>query len=246
MKYMGSKSRIAKYIVPILQKYIDDNNILQYCEPFVGGCNIIDKIKCPNKQGSDINKYLIALLNHVKKDLPLYEEISRELYNKAREAYKNQALEFENWELGAIGFLASYNGRFFNGGYAQPTYEQTKSGLRYRDYYQESKRNILKQAPNLKDITITYQDYKDINLTNSLIYCDPPYNGTTGYNVKKFNHEEFWKTMRKWSDNNIVIISEINAPDDFECIWEKEVSRSIRTTNKSKATEKLFRYNKSI
>ena len=27
MNYMGSKSRIAKYIVPIIQKCIDDNNI---------------------------------------------------------------------------------------------------------------------------------------------------------------------------------------------------------------------------
>ena len=36
MKYMGSKSRIAKYIVPILQKCIDDNNITTYIEPFAG------------------------------------------------------------------------------------------------------------------------------------------------------------------------------------------------------------------
>lgn len=27
MVYMGSKSRIAKEIVPIIQSYIDDNNI---------------------------------------------------------------------------------------------------------------------------------------------------------------------------------------------------------------------------
>lgn len=27
MKYMGSKSRIAKYIVPILQECIDSNNV---------------------------------------------------------------------------------------------------------------------------------------------------------------------------------------------------------------------------
>lgn len=37
MKYMGSKSRIAKDIVPIIQKTIDDNNINTYIEPFVGG-----------------------------------------------------------------------------------------------------------------------------------------------------------------------------------------------------------------
>ena len=37
MKYMGSKSRIAKDIVPIIQSYIDDNNCRLYIEPFVGG-----------------------------------------------------------------------------------------------------------------------------------------------------------------------------------------------------------------
>lgn len=37
MNYMGSKSRIAKYIVPIIQSYIDNNNINTYIEPFVGG-----------------------------------------------------------------------------------------------------------------------------------------------------------------------------------------------------------------
>ena len=37
MKYMGSKSRIAKYIAPILQECIDSNNVTTYIEPFVGG-----------------------------------------------------------------------------------------------------------------------------------------------------------------------------------------------------------------
>jgi len=37
MKYVGSKARIAKDIVPIIQKCIDDNGIELYVEPFVGG-----------------------------------------------------------------------------------------------------------------------------------------------------------------------------------------------------------------
>ena len=37
MKYVGSKNRIAKDIVPIIQKYIDENNIIEYYEHFVGG-----------------------------------------------------------------------------------------------------------------------------------------------------------------------------------------------------------------
>ena len=150
---MGSKSRIAKYIVPIIQKYIDENNIQKYVEPFVGGANVIDKIKCTEKFGFDSNKYLIALLKHVKEKKPLYNEVSKELYDKARNAF-NMGItsEFEDWELGNIGFLASYNGRWFDGGYAKPGYEKTKNGSRFRDYYQESKSNLLTQAPNLTDI----------------------------------------------------------------------------------------------
>lgn len=37
MNYMGSKSKIAKHIVPIIQSYVDKNNIDTYIEPFVGG-----------------------------------------------------------------------------------------------------------------------------------------------------------------------------------------------------------------
>ena len=74
MNYMGSKSRIAKYIVPIIQKCIDDNNIRYYIEPFVGGANIIDKIICENKSGSDKNEYLIALLDYVSRGGKLRSE----------------------------------------------------------------------------------------------------------------------------------------------------------------------------
>ena len=62
MKYMGSKSRIAKDIVPIIQKYLDDYKIDTYIEPFCGGCNVIDKIQCNTRIASDVNKYLIELL----------------------------------------------------------------------------------------------------------------------------------------------------------------------------------------
>lgn len=46
MKYVGSKARLVKYIAPIIQSYIDENNIEKYWEPFVGGGNLITHIKC--------------------------------------------------------------------------------------------------------------------------------------------------------------------------------------------------------
>ena len=62
MVYMGSKEKYSKFIVPILQKTIDENNITTYIEPFCGGCSIIRKIKCNKKLAIDRSETLIALL----------------------------------------------------------------------------------------------------------------------------------------------------------------------------------------
>ena len=53
---MGSKARLAKDIAPIINQCIKDNNINEYIEPFVGGSNMIEHIKCNNKFGYDNNE----------------------------------------------------------------------------------------------------------------------------------------------------------------------------------------------
>lgn len=247
MKYMGGKGRIAKHIVPIIQAYIDNlQNCNGYLEPFVGGANVIDKIKCEHKYGSDLNEYLIALLKYVACGGELYNSVSKDLYNSARKCfYENKIGDFEPWQIGCIGFLASYNGRFFDGGYAKPTIEKTKYGEKYRNYYQEAKNNLMNQAPLLKDVDFESMDYREINpsIKNFVIYCDPPYANVKQFkNSTNFNFDEFWDYVRMWSRNNIVLVSELSAPADFECIWEKPVSRSIKATDKSVAVEKLFKY----
>lgn len=247
---MGSKSRIAKYIVPIIQKCIDDNGITNYIEPFVGGANIIDKIKCENKIGNDKSSPLISLLQYVQDEKNVLPScVSREYYSKVR-ASQN---DFPLWEVGCVGFLASYNGRFFDGGYAKSGYEKTKNGYRYRDYYQEARANLLKQSKSqlFKDIIFMNFDYKELidrnDFCNCFIYCDPPYKNTKNFsNSKDFNHDDFWASVAKLSKKNYVLISEENAPLEFKCIWEQEVSRTIKATNKSKSTEKLFTYKNGL
>ena len=243
---MGSKSRIAKFIVPIIQKCIDDNEINTYVEPFCGGCNIIDKIKCKIRIANDVNPYLIALFQHLQTGGELPADVSRTLYSKVRAEHKTNI--YEPWLVGAVGFLASYNGRWFDGGYAQPGWEKNKNGelVRYRNYYQEAKNNIVSQISSLKNVIFLCQDYKECNIPdNSLIYCDPPYKNTKQFaNAIDFDYEIFWQQIREWSLEHFVITSELNASPDFECIWEKQCSRSIKAADKSTAVEKLFIYNK--
>lgn len=66
MKYMGSKAKVARYIVPIIQEQIERSGYETYLEPFCGGCNVIDKIEAPQRIASDCNKYLIALMQHIQ------------------------------------------------------------------------------------------------------------------------------------------------------------------------------------
>ena len=53
VKYMGSKSRHAKDILPIILKYRKKDQ--WYVEPFVGGGNMIDKVN-GNRMGADYNE----------------------------------------------------------------------------------------------------------------------------------------------------------------------------------------------
>ena len=50
--------------------------------------------------------------------------------------------------------------------------------------------------------------------------------------------------MRKLSKDHVVLISEQTAPDDFEVIWEQELTRKldVNKENNFKVTEKLFKW----
>jgi DNA adenine methylase len=53
VKYMGSKNRISKFILPIM--LAERNPDQRWIEPFVGGANVIDKVK-GKRLGIDCNK----------------------------------------------------------------------------------------------------------------------------------------------------------------------------------------------
>lgn len=229
MVYMGSKNRIAKELLPFIKAELKEG--VYYVEPFVGGCNMIDKINHPYKIGADNNKYLIALLKYVQDGGQLPEHINKDEYLKV----KTNPDEYADWYVGFIGFVCSHNGKFFNG-YAGIT--NTKQGQ--RNYIREKRNNILKQ--NLSGIDLVCSSYDQLSIpANSVIYCDPPYQATTGYK-DAFDSDKFWQWCRdKAKEGHKVFISEYSAPDDFKCIWEKQINSNLGGKSK-KATEKLFVY----
>jgi DNA adenine methylase len=232
---MGSKSRIANQILPIILKDRKENQ--WYIEPFCGGLGTFDKVT-GNRIGIDKNKYLIAMWKGLQdnRDKPI--EISKELYSRARTEYNNGTnIEFDDFMIGWIGCMASFRGRFFDGGYSGKTTT--------RDYIAEQIRNTLRQIELLNGAIFIHKDYSELEIQNeSIIYCDIPYQNTTQYaSSKNFDHNNFWQWCRDMTlKGHKVFISEYQAPNDFICVWSKEVTNSMNTTLTYKPVERLFVY----
>ena len=233
MKYMGSKRRIAKHILPIILKDRKPNQY--YVEPFMGGCNSLCEVD-GLRIGNDYNEYLVELWKGIINNNDLIYDIPKELFDKGRHQFNNRHdYGLSKFEIGWIGFMAGFNGRFYGGGYS--------GKHKNRDYVKEQINNTLKQVEKLKGVEFYSCSYNELNIPkNSIIYCDPPYKDTKQYDVKdKFNHEEFYDWCRYMKEQgHTIFISEYNMPSDFICVWEMEVKVSIRPTKTIKQIEKLF------
>lgn len=240
MKYMGSKARLSKYILPIITEHLEIG--MTYVEPFVGGCNMIDKIRSEHRIGCDINSYLIEMWIHLRDGWIPPQQIPRDEYNLVRSDYNTKARKYLPHYIGYIGFSGSYGGRFFEGGYAGIT--NTKGGE--RNYPLEAYNNIMKQIPMVQNIDFKCCSYDELELTDKcVIYCDPPYHGTKEYAKSGFDSDKFWQWCRNKSDDgHIIFVSEYAAPEDFTCVWEKETTSSLRANSvisgAKKSVERLF------
>ena len=235
---MGSKRRISKHILPIILKDRRENQV--YVEPFVGGCNMIDKVK-GKRIGNDINKYLIMFWKAIQNGYIPPKHITKEEYCKIKENKEDDCI-LTLW----AGVCCSYCGKWF-GGYMNdyPKGRVLKNGI-LPNYQIERRNSILKQKDKIHDIIFLNLEYDKIDYPdNSLIYCDPPYESTTKYK-DDFNHKIFWEWCRKISkEGHTVFVSEYNAPEDFKCLIEiktnTQISNGAKGGNMLKI-EKLFTY----
>lgn len=209
-------------------------------DAFCGGCNLLDKV--PNKFkriANDKNEYLIAMWKCLQQGNRFAETISRDLYSKARDAYRKEDFShFTKGEIGWIGFMGSYNGRWVDGGYSG-------HDVNGRDYISEQIRNTLSQMPLLLDVDFRCGSYEEIKLPpadKTTIYCDIPYKGVKQYTTSKnFDYEMFYDWCReKHAEGYRIFVSEYQMPDDFKCVWQKQITNSMNQTITKKPIEKLF------
>lgn len=232
MMYMGGKGRLAKHIAPIINKAVKKSNGMLF-EPFCGGCNLT-----PHFDGrvfaNDLNEELISLFKDAISGRSFPDYVDPEMYKAAKNGEYDKAL------TAYIGFCASYNGRYFAGfvgnGYL------TVGGK--RDYQKENIRSFHKTVASLRampSLTLSSLPYTELEIPeNSVIYCDPPYEGTRQYKNEGFDHGRFWRWAEAMSERNTVFVSEYSTRSDlFIPMWSKGIPSTLGRTSKW-ATEKLY------
>lgn len=249
MQYMGGKSLISKQIAGIInevqRREVENrkgdctDNIQElpirgggtFVSLFCGSCAVEAKVTGFDRMIlNDKHEYLITMLKAVQNGYELPDNITEEQYKEIKaNKDRDKALS------GFVGFACSFGGKWFDC-YARTNREE-------RNYADTGKRSLLRDMATLMDAEFVCGDYRDVEIPKgSVVYADPPYRGTTGYLHEKFDSDAFFEYMRKVAQNgNKVFISEMSAPPDFTCIWEREVRRTIKADdNRQKATERLY------
>lgn len=229
MRYLGGKYYVAKHIA----KHINGHSGKVFLEPFMGSCWVTVRADYPCRIAGDLHSELVCLYQkvvHEGWEPPDY--ISKDEYDDIR-AHKTSKYPPEL--VAFAGFGSAFGGSYFRK-YAGSIYAG------------RSRRSILRKAEKLKDVQFFSSDYRDLRPKGCVIYCDPPYDGCYMYRITgvrgngSFDSQEFWSIMDEWSEDNLVFISELEAPQDYECLMDVPIKASVRTKEGcSVRWEKLFR-----
>lgn len=230
MRYQGGKARIGKDLVHFMRAQHPQSSI--FVDLFVGGggvavqaAKLFDRVIV-----NDLNPYIVAMYKDYQEGRVFPDKILKETHS-----YLKEHLDEDQGLSGFVGFGHSFSGIFFH------TYASDKN-------YALATRNWLdKNAEAISKFELHSMDYRKMSIPeNSIVYCDPPYEGTHPYKgggLPPFSAADFWEHMRTLSVHNPVYISEEKAPADFTSVWQKQKRRSLGNNhNKPQPirTENLF------
>lgn len=236
MMYQGGKSRIALTIAQVIKIHAGRGTLRCLVSLFCGSCAVESKLTYFQRRiCNDKQPYLIELLKGVQSGYDLPDTITEEEYQRVR---NNK--DADKVLTGFVGFGCSFGGKWFCG-YARNNCN--------KNYASVSRRSLMKDMETLQDVEFINKDYRDVELPDGcVIYADPPYANTTGYNNEDFDSAAFWEYARDKSKSHLMYISEQTAPEDFVAIWQTPSRRTldVNKDNKFMVVEKLFVHKSNI
>ena len=244
-RYHGGKHKNGKKIAQVLNAEIDkhltgENRYLGYCEPFHGMLGVYRHI--------NYKPALIYLAGDTNKSVMLMWEKAQTGWIPScdvltKEEFKNLKYNGESTaEKGFIGCTQSFGGLYFHNHCVR---EQQKKAL------PGTAKRVSDIALNsvVSKVKFSYGDYTQFSdLKNFLIYCDPPYENSSGYRNDQsrgnnrydyFDNLAFWTWTKKMAEHNTVFVSEYSTPKNVD--YEIAYAFHQLDNNHNIRNEKVFK-----
>ena len=230
MRYLGGKSRTAqRIVVTITEHAIWHGCPTRWVEPFMGGGSVMVEASrlgvFQSVHASDINPLVVAYWKAIRDGwVPPTSVTYDEWYD-----VRNNPEVYPPAYVAHVAYNCSFGGKQW-GGYAR---SMKADGITPRNHSDEASRRDAATAKWLSDTLITCSGYNDVLSgvgPGDVVYCDPPYEGTTGYKTGAFDHASFWSAVQDAADRGaFVYVSEYACPEHVNSvvIWSNEQSKSV-------------------
>lgn len=260
--YMGSKNGIAPWVVQHLP------SARHFYDVFAGGCAITH---CALLVG----RWEQFHINDISNSVELFiNAINGKYHNESRWISREDFFKLKDtdpyvrlvWSFGNNSNVYVYGKdieelkhALHDVHFAKTPEERQEAMSRYRREFSRIRGREIKEANRLGSLERlqrlqsleslqTRKDYRELTFEDdAVIYCDPPYKDTEGYNGEDFDHDAFYAWCLEQTQP--LFISEYNMPQgDFICVAERKknalMGRAIDT--RKKVTEKIYRPRKQV
>ncbi|MES2216580.1 MAG: hypothetical protein V4481_04775 [Patescibacteria group bacterium] len=230
-KYFGSKQRFARELVEFILEYTKDMQYDAIIEPFCGtACTLQkfrEKVDCPIFGSDKLAPLIVTLKAFQWGNFACPSSITQADFDRLK-----------NDETDPLHIIVHAGASYFGQYKRDRFYGYTNVNLA------KIAKRLAKKPPQLNNIDFKCCEYTDWSETkNCLFILDPPYSGAKAswsVNFRGFDNALFWKWAEMMSRENIVLVCEYEAPENWTCIW----SKSFRTANRHGGirtkTEKVF------
>lgn len=231
MRYLGGKTQISQWVAKNVLAVAHGRT--HYVEPFVGSGATFARIAphFPRATALDAHPDLILMWRALAAGWNPPEYVSRAEYERLKR-------EAPSALRGLVGFGSSWNGIWFS------QYVDVAKNCASGPFMRAARGSVMRLAPAFRRAEIRCADYRELVAgPGMLIYCDPPYAGTAGYDgcIVGFDSGSFWEKADEWtSAGALVIVSEERAPTGWDIFTERERRGKIRATDRLLRREALF------
>jgi DNA adenine methylase len=221
VQYLGGKSQFARQLCAILEGTRKPGQ--RFVDVFTGGANIVAGMSDRGPRvANDGCEPLIVLYRAWLDGWRPPAEVSEQLYHevKARKDPANPLTAF-------VGFGCTFGAKWF-GGYARGWVKPgtlihaspANGGTEPANFAATAARGLTKRLALCSDVSFVCSDFADLEiLPGDLVYCDPPYRGTTAYGYfRGFDYDLYLSKLTEWSAIADVFVSEYAAQADT---WEQ-------------------------